>query len=372
MHVEDIRKESLLHKKWNFNKNAPRIYAPGILVTGANSFIGTHIVKLLQSLYPGPVHLLIRAPNVQEAVKKMELAFVQWELGVFNPAKIHVHNGDVCMTRMNLSAVEYKQLSEEVGQVLHLAMTPMYHLPYLHFKRVWIPELERMIAFCGDVAHPKSLHYASSFNANFFQTNDDFAALNSNAWQSGYAGFKWVAQQSVLNAMKQNLKGCIYDIPLVLGSESDGLCPIHYSIWMILDIFMKTGMYFPFSFNIIPVDILADVIVYNILKEMKGENSMFLRPMLDEPVTDSMFSKTITSILGLRKEDLQTVREACQNKLRFDFMIPGNFYELMEKVDRLPVILPAGYYEVKMPSTLGVFMSNLNRVLSVKKELTKV
>jgi hypothetical protein len=151
-----------------------------------------------------------------------------------------------------------------------------------------------------------------------------------------------------------------------------GACPIHYSIWMILDIFLKTGMYFPFSFKIIPVDVLSDIIIYNIRKERSAENALFLRPMLDEPVTDRMFSKTVTSILGLKKEELQTVRGACHNKLRFDFMMPENFYELMEKVNRLAVILPAGYDAGQLPTTLGVFMSNLNRIMATRKELIKI
>ncbi len=369
--AEDIRKESLISKKWNFKKTFLSDYPDGVLITGANSFIGVHVVKSLLEHDMGPLHLLLRATTVPEALARMRQACHNWGLEDFEADKITIHLGDVSRNMMGLSHSEFRSLSSSTGAVIHLAMTPLYHLPYHHFQRVWIPELDRMIAFCGDKEHPKSLHYASSFNANFFQTDDDFAALNTNAWQSGYAGFKWVAWKSLQNAMKQNLRGCIYDIPLVLGSESTGACPIHYSIWLILDIFLKTGMYFPFSFRIIPVDILAGIIVHNIFKEKTGESSMFLRPMLDEPVTDGMFSKTVTSILGLRNEEMETVREACLNKLRFDFMMPGNFYDLLEKVNQLPLILPAGYYEVKLPSTLGVFMSNLNRIMANRKELVK-
>jgi len=369
--AEDIRKESLISKKWNFKKTFLSDYPDGVLITGANSFIGVHVVKSLLEHDMGPLHLLLRATTVPEALARMRQACHNWGLEDFEADKITIHLGDVSRNMMGLSHSEFRSLSSSTGAVIHLAMTPLYHLPYHHFQRVWIPELDRMIAFCGDKEHPKSLHYASSFNANFFQTDDDFAALNTNAWQSGYAGFKWVAWKSLQNAMKQNLRGCIYDIPLVLGSESTGACPIHYSIWLILDIFLKTGMYFPFSFRIIPVDILAGIIVHNIFKEKTGESSMFLRPMLDEPVTDGMFSKTVTSILGLRNEEMETVREACLNKLRFDFMMPGNFYDLLEKVNQLPLILPAGYYEVKLLSILGVFMSNLNRIMANRKELVK-
>ncbi len=364
--AEDIRNENLIRKKWNFEKKDPKTFPDGILLTGANSFIGSHIVKLLQEKYPGKLFLILRAPAEKDAVNKMQQAFNQWGLGEFDNSKVKIYLGDVSLNMMNLSNREFKEIREETGRVLHLAMTPLYHLPYRHFKRVWVPELERMISFCGDPRAPKILHYASSYNANFFVRDSDFSALNTNAWQSGYAGFKWVANQAIRNAMGQGLKACIYDIPLVIGSEKNGLCPAHYSIWHILDIFLKTGYYFKFCFRVIPVDILADIMVYNILKE--DEENSFSRPILQEAVTDTMFTATVANILGLREEKLPIVREACQNKLRFDFMMPPNFYDLLEKVNHLPAIFPAEYDPAGLPHSSMVFMSNLNRILAKKNE----
>jgi hypothetical protein len=220
-----------------------------------------------------------------------------------------------------------------------------------------------MIQFCGDTDTPKILHYASSFNANFFVQNKDFEALNSNAWQSGYAGFKWVANKTLQNAFDQNLTGCIYDIPLVLGSEEYGICPTHYSIWMILDMFLKTGLFFPFQFRMIPVDILAEIFVHNIAEQKSGQGESFLRPVLEKPVTDQLFSSLAASLLGLKEGGLHDVKDACRNKLRADFMVPENFYELLEKVNGLPAIFPEGFDTSGLPETVMVFMSNLNRVL---------
>ena len=211
---------------------------------------------------------------------------------------------------------------------------------------------------------PKSLHYPSSYNANFFTTNDDFNRLNTNAWQSGYAGFKWVANKVLKNAFDQNLNGCLYDIPLVIGSEEKGICPAHYSIWHILDMFLKTGYFIDFEFKIIPVDILSEIIVSNLITDKNGHGEQFLRPALDEAVTDVQFSHTVASILGLEQTDCETIREACFSKRRFDFMFPPHFYSIIEKVNALPAILPKNFDRQKLPSTAMVFLSNLNRILS--------
>jgi len=369
IHSEDIRKEKILNRSWNFSTEKPSLVATGVLVTGPNSFIGCHVVNTLIKRFKGQIHLLLRAPSESEAIAKMQMAFKQWGLKVFNSERCIIHLGDVCQEQMGLPSEEYKLLSEEIGQVIHLAMTPKYHLPYQHFQRAWLPELEQMIQFCGDRKYPKFLHYASSFNANFFQTEEDFNSLNTNAWQSGYAGFKWVASQAIQDAVHQGLDACIYDIPLVLGSEKHGICPRHYSIWLILDIFLKTGLFFPFQFKIIPVDILAEVMVHNIMKVREGKACHFTRPLLAEPVDDQLFSRTAANLLGLQEAKLEKVREMCHNKLRFDFMMPGNFYELLEKVNSLPAVFPDGFDQSDFPGTPMIFISNLNKVMSSNQEL---
>jgi hypothetical protein len=366
---EDIRKEPLIAKKWDFNSVPASNLAEGLLITGPSSYIGSHIVAILQETWAGQISLLLRASSRKEACQKMEEAFVKWQLGKFNEEKFEILTGDVCANSLGLSQRIYKRLNEETGRVVHLAMTPMYHLPFQHFKRVWIPELEKMISFCGTQGAPKSLHYASSFNANFFTGEKDFEAVNTNAWQSGYAGFKWVANKALNNAFDQNLNGCIYDIPLVLGSERKGICPRHYSIWLILDIFLKTKRFFKFEFPIIPVDVLAEIIVFNLLREVANEGKSFVRPVLREPVTDQLFSQMVASILGLKEGGLKEIRDLCQNKLRFDFMVPPNFYELLEKVHGLGPVLPDGYDPAQTPSTPLVFMSNLNHILARNTEL---
>jgi hypothetical protein len=141
---------------------------------------------------------------------------------------------------------------------------------------------------------------------------------------------------------------------------------------LILDIFLKTGDYFPFSFRVMPVDSLTDVMVYNILEERDDQNCAFIRPFLEEPVTDGLLSRTIAGILGLQRSDLETIRGKCRQRLRFDFMLPENFYELMDKVNRLETVFPTGYRKENLPSLPMVFMSNLNRIMSSKIERIKV
>ncbi len=363
----NIQKEPLITREWNFSGDNTRSTSNGILITGTNSFLGVHIIKLLQKQWSGKIHLLVRAENSQAAVAKMETAFNAWNLGTFETGNnTKIYTGEVCKPQMGLPHKIYEELNDKVGFVLHLAMVPLYHLPYSRFKSQWLPELEQMINFCGN-NNVKSLHYPSSYNANFFTTDEDFEHLNTNAWQSGYAGFKWVANQVLRNAFNHGLKGCIYDIPLVVGSAKEGLCPENYSIWHILDLFLQTGYSIPYAFKIIPVDILAEIIVMNLLEDRNGYGEEFIRPALKHPITHKHFQTIATNLFGLELTDRQTMHNATVSKRKFNFMIPKNFYSLLEKVNALPSVMPRSITPASLPDSSLVFLSNLNNKLSEPK-----
>ena len=363
-HFFDIRKEPLITKEWRFIKSDPADYADGILVTGANSFIGTHVVRELEQRWDGPVHLLVRASSHSKAVEKMSLSFAQWELGSFHAENFTIHLGDVTLEKMGLKPTEYTNIKKETGFVLHLAMNPMFNLPYAHFRRLWLPELEQMIRFCSDSRHPKALHYPSSINNHYFTEDQDFEKLDRNTMLSGYTGFKWVAGKALQNAFHQGLKGCLYDVPLVMGSVEKSICPSHYAVWYFLDMFLKTGLYIDFAFPIIPVDILTEVIITNMMNEKQGKASRLVRPVLDKPVTHKQFGNMVANILGLKHSTPGKLREAFYDKHKFDFMVPGNFNALLEKVNALPAVWPEGFDARSLPDAAMVFVSNLNRILA--------
>lgn len=364
----DIRKEPLISKEWNFNQNSNKILNSDILITGANSFLGAHVVKNLQQEWKGNIHLLVRGKSREEAQNRMEAAFLNWNLGKFEiSSKIKFYNGDVCDRQMGLPVSDFECLANEVGYVLHLAMNPLYYLPYSRFQKTWLPELEQMILFCGNTGASKSLHYPSSYNAGFFTENEDFKCLNQNAWQSGYAGFKWVANQVLNNAMKQGLRACIYDIPLVVGSASLGRCPENYSIWFILDMFLESGFFIPYEFPIIPINLLAEIITQNLLDDVQEKQLAFVRPVLKTTISHKDFEYYATEWFRLKLVDRETMCKAVKSKRKFNFVIPENFNELLAKVNSLEPVLPDAINSKVLPEAFAVFLCNLNHKISEPK-----
>jgi len=360
----DIRNEPLIRRQKQLYSPQTGNMPDNVFITGANSFIGVHIISHILKSSDSNCYLLIRASTKNEAKQKLREAFKKWKIEDISFDRLKIFTGDLCHERMGLSTEEFTQIRIDTGQVIHLAMTPLYHFPYSHFERIWIPELKRMIDFCGDKEYPKVLHYTSSFNANFFTDDNDFAALNTNAWQSGYAGFKWVAEKAIENAVNNGLRASIYNIPLVLGSEEHGICPRHYSIWMILDMFLQSGYYFDFSFKIMPVDILASLISSNIQQGRLGKNDPYLRPALKKQVTHLMLESIAGNMLGLRYGSIKDVKAGFQNPRRFDFMVPPEFHALMNKCNFHNGKLPQWFNTEKLPDASLIFMRNLNTIIS--------
>ncbi|HRZ97341.1 MAG TPA: SDR family oxidoreductase, partial [Paludibacter sp.] len=89
----NIAEEKLISKEWNFRKRQSSDYPEGILVTGANSYIGVHIISELLKKKEGQIHLLLRAKDSDEAILKMKSAFDRWELDNFDEGSVIIHIG---------------------------------------------------------------------------------------------------------------------------------------------------------------------------------------------------------------------------------------------------------------------------------------
>ncbi|GAB4331974.1 MAG: hypothetical protein Kow00127_23880 [Bacteroidales bacterium] len=368
----DLRIEQLISRKWDIPpvKSRP---AKGLLITGANSFLGVHVIHLLQDKWPGPLHLLLRAPSPEKANEKLIRAFAAWELEYNNNRQTRVHVGDVTLRKAGLPAYEYHELIKSTGFVLDLAANSLYRTPYLHYQRLWLPELERMITLCADPQHPKSLHYPIPNLAGFFITDKDFQQLGQDAWHSGYAGFKWVASKTIRNAFKQNLSGAIYDLPLVVGSVEKPGCPAHHPFWEMIAYFIKTGFFTDFLYKIVPVDLLASVIVHNLLADIKGQASSFLHPALTLPINRHSLEYLAAGILNLSYLSPERMYEVSPDKEMYHYLFPEGYYSLMQKVSDIPAKWPGQIELNSLPQTDMLFINTLNNLISSKKiNLTRI
>jgi len=76
-------------------------------------------------------------------------------------------------------------------------------------------------------------------------------------------------------------------------------------------------------------------------------------------------------MFGLEKTKTEVVRNLFPKKLRFDFMIPSSFYELLKILNQLTAYFPSNFESDKRPSTISVFDANLFNFLKKNDVTTK-
>ncbi len=355
--MNDIRLEPVLQGDWTFQRAPREAYAPGVLITGPNSFIGIFVLDQLLRQHQGPIHCLMRARSQEHAAERLRAAALRWglELGPLERAVLHV--GEVTQPRWGLSAEEYDGVRQAVGSVVHLALNARYFLPYSHYRDTWLPELVTMIGYCADPSAPKALHYPGSYNSHFFTDAASFARLHQSAWHSGYTGFKWVTEQLLRRAFGGNLEGCLYDIPLVFGAASTGLCPDTYSARHILHAFMQTGIAVPFKFKIVTVDALARIIAANVLLPA-GENLRYVRPVLDGWITREELIACLPAG-SIREGTHDELMSRSAERMKAGYLLPADFEQLIESVHALPAIVPPSFDSRSLPDPHDAFAVNV-------------
>lgn len=362
----DLRHEPILNKEFVFQPQDNNKYSEGLLLTGSNSFIGIHLLHRLIKEWSGSIYCLIRAESVEHGISRLQESCKLWGLNPVDTSTIIVIPGDFSKSNWGLDNESYTRLKHNTGTVVHMALKARYNLPYSYYQENWLHDLENMINYCGDEDYPKRLHYPCSYNSHFYNCDDDFKRQDSCAWYSGYSGFKWIAEIILRKAYGGNLQGCIYDIPLVLGGEQNNKCPVQYSLWHVIDMFINSGRVNEFCFKVIGVDKLAEIICTNIMNETEGRGAKLIRPVCEEKVTHEHLIDVLRQDYDITVGSGEEIINLLENKRLASFMFPKDFTEIIVKAHSVPQILPIGFDKNKLPDGVEVFKNNLNEYLKFK------
>ncbi len=366
--IFDLRSETILKKDFVFQPQNYEKYRSGLLIIGANSFVGIHLLHEVIDKWNGPIYCMVRANSLEHGVDRIIESSNRWGLAPIDDSSVNILIGDIKEPNWNLSPQEYQEIVEHVGTVVHMALKARYNLPYRFYQRDWVPNLENIIEFCANPDYPKRLHYPGSFNSHFFNNDEDFKRQDSCAWFSGYSGFKWIAENVLRKAFSGNLQGCVYDIPLVFGSLTEKKCPEQYSIWPIVDLFIKSGKVFDFNFSIVGVDYLVKIICANMINEVKGNGAKYIRPVFKESISQKHLIEALQPQYNLIESTSDEIVKYSDNSRIAAFLIPPDMSEIIHKAHRVSQILPVGFEESILPDGVQVFTQNLFEYLKNKNK----
>ena len=258
--LSDSLKTTLKHGCQRKPKNA--------LIIGATGFLGTHFIqKLNDCLEYESIYCFVRKKKTSRGIDRIKKNLESYYCYTSSSlTKIKCIESNYTDDFFGLTENEYYQLADKIDIVFHFASNTDYRATYNDFRKSFILKNIDILNFCI-TGKPKHIHYVGSSIAYIYQNLEDFARPNT-WWFSGYSKMKWVNVNLFRSAFENDIQGAVYLPPYILGSTGTGVDPGYvYSFWRIVVWLMELKKIWDGEFfQVIPVDILCDIILHNSLK----------------------------------------------------------------------------------------------------------
>lgn len=240
-----------------------------VVVTGANSFVGVHIVQALLNWGASEVICLVRPGQHHTALERFEAALVDNRLEL-DLSRVQVLAADLSQVRFGLRETEYARLDERCGAVIHNAANVNHVLDYESLVPDNVDSLNHLLAFC-EGRRKKILNFVSTLSA-CSTVDKDGTVLEVGPSETppiyirnGYNLSKWVGERILWRARQA---GCFINLlrpgNISFNSET-GVCqPQKNRLLLMLKGSLQLGAVpaLELNFDLMPVDFLAKVIAF--------------------------------------------------------------------------------------------------------------
>lgn len=224
---------SRLSMLWEPSQVTPKKFSmpKSVLVTGANGFVGLHLVRELTTREEvSQVHAFVRASSDDYALKRLLIAARRFGLTLSNQEKLKAHGASFSQTE---SSPLMGRLADEVDAVIHSAGSTSHVQPYLYYRKESVLPLVDLMKFAR-TGQEKSLHIIGSVGADIYVQLRDFFRMNF--FHCGYSRMKWVTKRMTQVAHELGLPITMYLPSYVIGSSCTGYRDpgMRYSFWQML------------------------------------------------------------------------------------------------------------------------------------------
>ena len=200
---------------------------PGcLLLTGANGFVGVHLLRALLDEGASEVICLVRAGDNDAAAQRLAVANTRYGMPPID-TRVRVIAADIAAPLFGLPPSAYRALAQRAGVVLHCAAEVNWGATYEQLSGVNVEATRTLLGFaCAEVVKP--MHFVSSVAAGYSTRNPDplherAATADPGGLHLGYAQTKWVAERLIEAACARGLPAAIYRPTLISGRSDSGM-----------------------------------------------------------------------------------------------------------------------------------------------------
>lgn len=259
---------------------APQQPSENVLLTGANGFLGVHLIQQLQKMQPETtIYCLVHAKTPAEAQSKLYLACQDRGISL-NKQRTVVLNSDLEVARFGLCPERWRQLAAVVDTIYHCGAraNPLHSYTTLRNANV-ISTLE-LLSLC-QLGRAKRFFYISSLFAAAQQSNHLYekSVAESPLIMNGYVQSKWVCERLIEEAFSRGLRGSIYRMGAMTGSTRYGTFNAGNHTLNLIKGCLQLGVAPAWGFHqldLSPVDLLANLLIHSSINNLHPEQCVNL------------------------------------------------------------------------------------------------
>ncbi len=253
----------------------PRKY----VLTGANSFLGVHIVESLLANGANEVACLVRATATQSATERFQEALRDNHLEHLDLSRVRVYASDISQPRLGLSLEDYENIDQQYGVLIHNAARVNHVLDYEALTRENVESIFECLRLC-EGSSKKIFNYISTLSA-CSRVDSQGRILEQPAaptppiyLRNGYNLTKWVAERVLQRACDAGTSVNLYRPGNISFNSLSGVCRPHSNrLLLMLKGSFQLGQVpsCEQDFDLMPVDFLARFIAFHANQHRPGE-----------------------------------------------------------------------------------------------------
>ena len=204
-----------------------------VFLTGANGFIGVHVLNELLLSTDSKVFCLVRGANIDFAKERLYSSYKFYfneDLANYD-SRVVIVNGDVTKPQLGISNDDINVLKNEVSTIIHCAAIVKHYGNFDEFKRININGTKNIASFAYKnnlrFIHISSISVSGNYLLKEAHRNVDFSENNlyigQHYTENVYVNSKFESENIVYDYMKKGLSGKVLRIGILSGRTNDGL-----------------------------------------------------------------------------------------------------------------------------------------------------
>lgn len=250
-----------------------------VIVTGANGFLGVHIVEALLAWGATEVACLVRGSAGLSAEARFLQALRANHLQHLDLSRVTVHAADITQPQLGLRADVYERLDREFGALIHNAANVNHVQDYETLVGDNVAPIHECLKLCEGQSkkifnYVSTLSACSAVDAEGRVLEQPAAGTPPIYIRNGYNLSKWVAERVLARAARLGAWVNIYRPGNIAFNSESGVCqPEKNRLMLMLKGSMQLGLVpdFAINFDLMPVDFLARFIGFQASRHQPGQ-----------------------------------------------------------------------------------------------------